>query len=181
VLKRLAVDTTSVPAYVTSAVPPLRRGDLSLTWLGGGGVVADFSLAIANGLEAIRTLSITPPSNYPDQMEFGDDQVKVSGSIPKRILASADIDALLAASTFSARARWKTAKVIGATTYTYTVVVEMPACQYVGGSADAIGNHRRHGATFDFEAAYDETSGYDAKITVVNDVTALGTSVGLPY
>jgi hypothetical protein len=181
VLKRLAVDTTTVPTYATSAIPPVRRGDLSLSWLGGGGVPADFSLAIANGLAPVRTLSITPPSNYPDAMEFGDDQVKVSGSIPKRVLASADYDALMAATTFSARARFKTAKVIGATTYAYTVVIEMPACQYVGGSADPLGNKRRFGASFDFEAAYDETTGRDVRITLVNDVTALGVSVGLPF
>lgn len=181
VLKRLAVDAASVPAYATSAIPPIRRGDLTLTWLGGGGVAADFSLTIANPLAPIRTLSITPPSNYPDQMELGDEQVRVSGSIPKRILSATDYDALMAASTFSARARWKTSKVIGATTYAYTVVFELPACQYVTGNADALGNKRRFGSTFDFEAAYDETTGIDARITLVNDVTALGTSVGLAY
>jgi hypothetical protein len=181
VLKRLAVDTTSVPVYATSAIPPVRRGDLSLTWLNGSAVPGDFSLQITNPLAPIRTLSITPPSNYPDQMEFGDVQAELTGSIPKRILAAADYDALMAATTFSAKARFKTAKVIGATTYTYTVVIEMPACQYVGGDADPIGNKRRFGATFNFAAAYDEVTGRDVRITLVNDVTALGVSVGLPF
>lgn len=181
VLKRLAVDAASVPVYASSAIPPGRRGDLSLTWLTGSAVPADFSLQIANPLSPVRTLSITPPSNYPDQMEFGDAQAELTGSIPKRILSATDYDALMAATTFSARARFKTAKVIGATTYAYTAVVEMPACQYTGGDADSVGNKRRFGASFNFAAAYDEVTGADVKITLVNDVTALGTSVGLPF
>lgn len=180
-LKRLAVDAVSVPVYASSATPPVRRGDLSLTWLTGSAVPGDFSLSIANPLAPVRTLSITPPSNYPDSMEFGDAQVALTGSIPKRILSATDYDALMAATTFAAKARWKTSKVIGATTYAYTAVVEMPACQYTGGDADPVGNKRRFGASFNFEAAYDEVSGQDVKITLVNDVTALGVSVGLPF
>lgn len=181
VVARLAVDTTSVPAPSSSAIPPIRRGDLTLTWLGGGGVASDFSVAISNPLEAIRTLSLATPSSFPDLMEYGDDQAKLTGSIPKRVLAAADIDALLAASTFAAKARWKTSKSIGATAAKYALYIDMPSCQYVSGSADAIGNRRRFGSTFDFEAAYDETAGYDVKITLINDVTSIGTSVGLPF
>lgn len=180
-LKRLAVDAASVPVYATQAVPPVRRGDLSLTWLTGSAVPSDFSLAIANPLAPVRTLSITPPSNYPDSMEFGDAQVELTGTIPKRILSATDYDALMAATTFAARARFKTSKVIGATTYAYTVVVSMPACQYTGGDADPVGNKRRFGASFNFAAAYDEVSGSDVTITLVNDVTALGASVGFPF
>jgi hypothetical protein len=51
----------------------------------------------------VRTLSLATPSNFPDLMEYGDDQAKLTGSIPKRVLAAADIDALLAASTFARR------------------------------------------------------------------------------
>lgn len=180
-LKRLAVDAASVPVYAASAIPPVRRGDLSLTWLTGSAVPADFSLSISNPLSPVRTLSITPPSNYPDQMEFGDAQAELTGSIPKRILSATDYDALMAATTFAAKARFKTAKVIGATSYAYTVVISMPACQYVGGDADPVANKRRFGASFNFSAAYDEVSGADVVITLVNDVTALGVSVGLPF
>jgi len=129
VLKRLAVDTSSVPVYASAVVPPVRRGDLYVTWLASGGVISDFSFQIANGLERVRSLSIIPPSNYPDLMEYGDAQVAVTGSIPKRVLAAADIDALLAATTFAAKARWVTPKVIGATAYPYSMWVEMPSAQ----------------------------------------------------
>jgi hypothetical protein len=181
VMKRLAVDTTSVPVYASAVIPPVRRGDLYVSWLASGGAISDFSFQIANGLERVRSLSILPTSNYPDLMEYGDDQVKVTGSIPKRILAAADLDALFAATTFAAKARWMTPKVIGATAYPYSMWLEMPAAQLTAGSADELGNKRRHGGTYDFEAAYDETAGYDVKLTLVNDVTAIGASVGLPF
>lgn len=175
VLKRNAVDTTTVPVYSSSAIPPIRRGDLFLTWLASSGRSSDFSLAFSNPLERVRTLSIDPPTSFPDVIEHGDEWPSVTGSIPKRVLAAADIDALLAASTFAAKARWKTPKVIGATAYKYTMWVEMPACQLVEGNPEDLGNKRRVGADFSFVATHDEASGFDAKITIVNDVTAIKT------
>lgn len=177
VLKRLAVDSSTVPVYASAVIPPVRRGDLFVTWLASGGVIGDFNFQIANGLERVRSLSLATPSNYPDLLEYADEQVKLTGSIPKRVLAAADIDALHAATTFAAKARWVTPKVIGATAYKYSMWVEMPAAQLVSGSADELGNKRRFGSTFDFEAAYDETAGYDVKITLVNDVTSIATYV----
>lgn len=175
VLKDAVHDASTNPAIDSSAIPPFRRGDLFLTWLGSGGVVADFNLSIASALERIRTMSLNPPSYFPDVMEFGDDQVYLTGSIPKRVLNKTDHDALLAATTFAAKARWTSPKVIGATSYKYSMWIEMPACQYVGGQADEIGNKRRFGANYDFFAAYDEASGYDVKVTIVNDVTSINT------
>jgi hypothetical protein len=102
----------------------------------GGGVVDDFGSRSRTRSRPGPVAVADPPSNFPDLMEYGDDQVKVTGSIPKRVLAAADIDALLAASTFAAKARWKTPKVIGATTYPYSMWIEMPACQLVGRRLD---------------------------------------------
>jgi hypothetical protein len=50
----------------------------------------------------------------------------------------------------------------------------MPACQYTGGTLDPTGNFRRRGANFDFAARYDETAGYDVRITIVNSLTSMG-------
>lgn len=175
VLNRAAHDSTTNPAVTSAAIPPFRRGDLFLTWLSGGGSVSDFNFTIASALERVRTMSLNPPSYFPDVLEFGDEQVYVTGSIPKRVLSGTDYDALLAATTFAAKARWTSPKVIGATAYKYSLWVEMPACQYVAGDADEIGNKRRFGASYDFFAAYDETAGYDVKITLVNDVVAVAT------
>jgi len=175
-LQRLAVDTTTVPTLVASAIPPLRRGDLTLTWLTGGGTPADFSFAIENPLEGAPGWLLDPASFFPSSLEFaGDQQVRVTGSVPKRVLDADDFDALLNASTFSAKARWKSTKSIAATSYKYSLWVEMPACQYVGGDADEITNRRRRGASFDWYAAWDESAGYDVRFTLVNDTTAIAT------
>lgn len=176
-LQRLAVDTTTVPSIVSSAIPPLRRGDLTLTWLTGGGTPADFSFAIDNPLEGAPGWLLNPASSFPSSMEFaGDQQVRVTGSIPKRVLDADDIDALLNAATFSAKARWKSQKSIAATGYKYSLWVEMPACQYVGGDeAEDLTNRRRRGSSFDWFASWDEAAGYEVKFTLVNDVTAIAT------
>lgn len=177
-LQRLAVDSTTVPSIVSSAIPPLRRGDLTLTWLTGGGTPDDFELTISNPLEGAPGWLLNPASFFPSSLEFaGDEQVRVTGSIPKRVLDADDYDALLAASTFSAKARWKSTRSIAATSYKYSLWVEMPACQYVGGDADELTNRRRRGASYDWFAAWDETAGYDVRFTLVNDVTAVETYI----
>jgi hypothetical protein len=175
VLKRLAADTTTVPAYPSQQIPPARRGELLLTWLANGGRPADFSLSIANPVERVRDISIDPPSHYPNALEHAAEQVAVTGSIPKRALDADDFDALLAATTFAAEARWKSSKSIGVTGYKYALWIEMPSCQYVAGEPEEHGNKRRVGASYDFFAAYDEVAGYDVKLTLVNDVAAIAT------
>jgi hypothetical protein len=170
---RAAADAATVPAYASTAIPPVRRGELYLNWLAGGGKPTDFSLAVANPLERVYDLSLAVPSAFPSSLEHGDDQVYLTGSIPKRSLNATDYDALLGATTFAATARWKSSKSILATAYKYALWIEMPACQYVGGDADDIGNKRHIGASYDFFAAYDETAGYDVKITLVNDVSSI--------
>lgn len=174
-LRRLAVDSSTTPSYSSQAIPPFRRGELYLNWLSGGGRPADFSLAIANPLERIRDLSLTPPSAFPSVLEHGDGQVQVTGSIPKRSLNATDFDALLAATAFSAKAKWSSGTVIGATARLYTLWVEMPSCQYLSGDADEIGNKRRIGADYGFFAAYNEAAGYDVRITLINATTAIAT------
>ncbi len=165
-------DPNLTPAYTTQAVPHFRRGDLSLTWLAGSGTTSDFSFKIANELVARRTMGLPQPSYFPDAMEHGDDKVMLTGSIPKTVLDPDDYDALINATTFAARARWKSPKVIGATAYPYTMWIEMPAAQYSGGQPDPLANKRRFGQTLDFRAAWDETAGYDFKITLVNGLTS---------
>lgn len=176
VCKRLAVDTTTVPSLTTQAVPPVKRGDLYLSFLAGGGAISDFGWQIDNPLTAIRSMSLLPPSLFPDLMEFGDNQAKLSGTIPKRIAAGVDIDAVMAATTFAARARYKSPKVVGATGYPYSMWIEMPSAQYTAGTIEDLKNVRRHGVPdLAFEAAYDETAALDARITLVNSVASIET------
>lgn len=177
-LRRLAADTGTVPSIPASVIPPFRRAELYVSALAGGGRLSDFTIGIANALERIKSMSQPTVSDWPDALEYGDDEVQVSGTIPKRILTGADIDALIAATTFSMTARWQARKVIGATTKPYGLWFEMPKVQYTGGEPDEMGgNKRRFGFNPDWFAMYDETAGYDAKITLVNGVTATETYV----
>ena len=176
-LRRIASDAT-VPVISAAAIPPFRRGDLYLSALAGGGRVADWSLAIANPIERVNSLSLDPPSRWPDALELAEGQVAVTGSIPKRLLDATDYDALVAATTFAMTARWKTPTNIGATNYKYSLWCQMPAAQYISGEAEElVGSRRRHGHSFDWFAAWDEAAGYDVRWTLVNDVTAIATFV----
>lgn len=168
-------DPNLTPVLDAATILPLRRGDLSFTWLASSGTTDDFSLALTNPLIARRTFAVA--SFFPDSMEHGDEKVRLGGTIPKSELKTADYDALVAGTTFAATAKWKTTKVIGATTYTYSMWVEMPQCQYVGGDYDEIANRRRFGSNLNWQAAWDEGLGYDFKVTIVNAVSTIATYV----
>lgn len=170
------VDPNLTPTWDASTIYPIRRGDIFLTWLGGSGTPDDFSIGISNPLVRRRTMALTTPSFFPDKMELGDERVRLTGSIPMSTLTDGDTDALLAASTFTAKARWRTTVNI-AGSYKYSVFVEMPKCQYVGGAADDLANRRRFGGSYDWFAAWDESAGYDARITVVNSIATIETLV----
>lgn len=173
VLLRTA-DPNLTPSYAVSTIMPMRHRDLTLTWLTGSGTTSDFTWQLAQQLNPRRTFSLATPSFYADVMEQGDNKVKLTGTIPKSTLDQDDYDQLIRTSAgFSAKAKWVTGTSIGATAKKYSMWIEMPKCQYVGGSVDPIVNARRYGGTFNWEAAWDESSGYDFKITLVNGVTVI--------
>lgn len=169
-------DPNLSPTYDSPTIYHIRRGDLFLTWLAGSGSTDDFNIQIANPLVRRHSLGLATPSFFPDKMEHGDERVFLTGSIPKSTLADADIDNLINAATFASTARWKTPVNITGS-YKYSIWIEMPACQYVGGQPDEMANRRRFGGNFDFFAAWDSGVGYDFKITVVNAIPALETYV----
>lgn len=71
-LRRLAADAVTVPAVPASSTLPFRRGDLYVSALAGGGRISDFTVNITNPLERVNSLSLDPPSDWPDAMEHGD-------------------------------------------------------------------------------------------------------------
>ena len=158
-------DPNLTPSLQSSAIPHLRRGDMTLTWMGSSGVVDDFSFQIGN--ELTRHVTMGTGSYFPDSLNHGDDRVSVTGTVPLYTFTATDVDALVGGTIFSAKARWKSPKSIGATAYKYSMWLEMPSCQIVGGTPDALSNARRVGASSEFKAAWDDTAGYDAKITIV--------------
>jgi hypothetical protein len=157
-------DPALSPAYEALSVRPFVRGNLSLTWLGGSGTTQDFSLSIANPVEAVRSLGIA--SKFPDIMEKANEgPIVVSGSIPKRQLDPDDWDALLNATGFAALAKWVSDSIIAAG-YPYKMFAAMSNCQYIGGDADALANQRRHGASYEWKST--TASSGSTEITVVN-------------
>lgn len=180
VYSRLTADPGLTPALDAMTIRPALRGDLFLSWLANSATTDDFTLAIANSLLRRRTLSLTTPSKFGDVLEMGDERVAITGTIPKSKLAAADIDAVMNGATFSARAAWVLPTTIGASGYPYLLDIKMPSCQYVGGAADDLANKRRFGHNFDFFAAWDETAGYDGRITFVNGISALAAPFGTP-
>ncbi len=172
VVKRQA-DPNLTPSFDSPSIYHVRRGDFTLSWLASSGAIDDFTLTITNPQRALRLPSVA--SFYPNQLLNDDERVSVRGSIPLSQFQPADFDELLTGNTFAAVAKWKTQVNIGDTTYKYSMWVEMPSCQYIGGSIDELMNKRRYGGSFDFFAAWDFTAGYDAKITVVNAVSATET------
>jgi hypothetical protein len=162
---RRVADPALTPAFDTNRVHPIRRGDIKLDWLSGSAYSQDFSLTITNGIERGDHLGIA--SYYPKVLEHLGMGPKLTGSIAKRTLDPDDYDALVSAGTFAARASWVSDSEIGTSGKNYSVFVSLPACQITGGDADAQANARRFGASYEWEAAYDETAATDAAISVV--------------
>jgi tail tube protein len=156
------------PAYEALSIRPFVRGNLTLKWLANSGTTQDFSLSIANPVEAARSLGIA--SKYPDIMEKANDgPIVVTGSIPKRQLDKDDIDALIASTGFEAVAKWVSDSII-ATSYPYKLFIAMANCQYTGGEPDALANQRRHGASFDWKSTAATTG--STTITLINATTS---------
>lgn len=164
-------DPNLTPAFDTQAIPPFRRGDMTVDWLSSSGTTQDFNWQINNPLVKRRTFAVS--SYFPDVHEQGDEKVSLTGSIAKSTLATADIDALLAGTTFAAKIRYTSPTSILATNAKYKMLVELPRMQLLAGSPDDIGNKRRFGGSYDFRAAWDETAGYDFRITLINSVTTM--------
>lgn len=155
------------PAYEALSIRPFIRGNLTLSWLAGSGTTQDFSLSIANPVEAARSLGIA--SKFPDIMEKANEgPIVVSGSIPKRQLDPDDYDALVASTGFKALAKWVSDSII-ASSYPYKLFVSMANCQYVDGDVDPLANQRRHGASFSWKSTAATTG--STTITLVNSTS----------
>lgn len=166
-------DPGLTPAHDAPSIVPLRRGDLTLTWLGGGARVQDFSVQIANAIERGEDLGIQ--SYYPKHMEHTGEPTRLTGSITKGLLDEDDYNALITAESFSATARWLSTKQVGSSGKPYGVWIEMPAAVYTGGDPEPLTNSRRFGATFDYGAFLDESTDRDFVISVVCGVESVAT------
>lgn len=167
-------DPSITPTLISPAIPPVRRADLQLTWVASGATASDFSLSDSTGLQVSYDMG-TNGTYFPQTLEFADALPTMTGTVAKRQLNANDWAALIAASTFSAKARWKQTTNIAATSYKYSMWVEMPSCYLTGGTPDDVSANRRRGGSYNFQAGYDSTAGYDVRVTLVGSVTSVKT------
>lgn len=163
-------DPSLSPTYESLAIRPFTRGNLTIpTNLSSTGTTEDFSLSIANPVEAYRSLGIA--SRWPDTMEYSDEGViEVSGSIPKRVLATADIDALKNATGFPLLATWVSESIVTGS-YPYKFCLSVANAQYRSGGPGELGNRRRIGMD-DLEWVSTSTDGSTATTFEVVNATA---------
>lgn len=153
-------------AYEALTIAPFMRSHLQIvSWLTGTAESEDFTVAVANPMERVRTLGIA--SKWADQLEKGDGPIVFTGSIPKRVIDIDDYDALIAATGFAVKVRWQSTVNIAATGYKYTLWLECLNAQYIEGGPEALANKRRLGGSFNWKATYNGTPG-STKITLVN-------------
>lgn len=169
-------DPGFTPVLDSQSILPARRGDLTLTWLTGGGTIDDFTATLTNPLQVVRSLGLATPSLFPDVMEQGDTWPSLAGTIPKRRINGTDFAALINASTFAATARWRTVNYVAASPSKYGIWIAMPAVQLTGGTPDDLAGVRRFGASYNWAAQWDEASGYDFQVSLVCGVSAANLS-----
>lgn len=164
-------DPSLTPAYEALAVRPFVRGNLLLpTWLTSTSTHENFGVSISNPVENVSSLGIA--SKFPDVMEKDAvGAITFTGSLAQRQLGTADWDALLGATGFTAKASWTSDSII-ASAYPYKLFITFSNCQYVEGEAEALANRRRHGAEFTWKS-----STPSAGSTVVELVNATTTYV----
>lgn len=164
-------DPALTPSYDSPAVHPLLSRDLIVTWREGAGNISEFSWQIANPIVASRHHGIR--SAYPGKLRYDEGFVEMTGSVGMDEFDPTDRDSLLEASTFSAKAHWRTRSKIGSTGALYEMFVEVPSCQLVGGQgAQDLGARRRHSASYEWGAVYDDAAGYDFRLTLTSGISA---------
>lgn len=168
-------DPSLTPTYDSQSILPVRRGDVLLSWLSGSAYTQDFNVTIANNIERGDHLGIR--SYFRKRLDATGQPVRLTGQITQRDITSVEFAAMMAQSTFVAKAGWRAAKGVGTTNYPYSMWIQMPSCQIRGWTPDPLTNARRFGAQFDWVASYDEAAGYDFKVTVANSLTAVETYV----
>lgn len=157
-------DPALTPTFEADTIQPFLRANLVIpTWLASTGITADFGVVIDCPVEAHHTAG--SGSKYPDATFKGDTPIMVSGSMPKEILNAADWDALIAGTTFAAKARWQSLVNI-VSTYPYKFYVEGTAAQYQDANPEPLSNKRRIGGSFGFK--YTRAGSTSATLTLVN-------------
>jgi Phage tail tube protein len=145
-------DPSLSPSYEALTIRPFTRGNLTLAKnLTGTGTTEDFTLNISNPVETNRSLGVA--SRWADTMEKSNSgPIVVSGTIPKRILDTQDIQALKESTGFELEARWVSDTLITGA-YPYKFTFKASNAQYTEGDPDPLANVRRMGAQFSWKSS----------------------------
>lgn len=173
--KRQTADPTLTPAYAAATVLPWNAGEITLTWLGGTGTIEDFSLTLSQPLEIKVPPVGSNPSYWPSLVRLTDRRT-ITGTIKFSDIDTTDYDAFVNSTSFAAVAKYTTASYITGTT-PYQMWIDMPECVLTGMKPGALENTVSREMEFDFQAFYDTTDTFDAKITLVNGQTAYNTGI----
>lgn len=164
-------DPSLTPSF--DAATPFRQGDMTLEWLSGSAVTKGFDFTLAAGLETDKGFSVV--SDYPDTIQFSNDEESlpsIAGSIDKRTVTTADLNALHEGEQFKAIIKLTHRQDIGLTERTSAMWIELPGCQHVSWDPDDIANVRRRESRWGWEARIDESDGTLATITLVNGTSS---------
>lgn len=174
----VASDPGLTPSLPALTILPWSSTECQLTWgLSGSATTESFDLTFKQPFE--QKAAYGNASKYPSLTRL-EGRREVTGTIKKSDIDLDDWDALMDAETFAVVAKYETAMVIGATTYKYTMWVDLPKCQYTGMKMGALeGGKARRDMDLDFGAFYDTTALYDSgvKVTIVNGTAAYNTGL----
>lgn len=163
-------DPSLTPSYESLATRPFFQRDLVVvTWLANSAASTGFDVSIANDIVDMDDLSVGP-TQHRRGLAKGDAPIIFTGNIQKRLIDADDWDALINATGFAAKMRWKSRSII-ASSYPYQLWIEFDNCQYNGGGPEGLANRRRIGASFPFKATYDG-AGASVTVTLVNNVSS---------
>ncbi len=168
---RGADDPGLTPTYDTQAVHPLMSRHLLVTWRDGAGNISEFGWQVENPIVASPHHGIR--SAYPGKLRYDQGFVRMTGTVGMDEFDVDDRTSFLEADTFNALAHWRTESKIGSSGALYEMFVRAPACQILGGQGvDELSARRRHGASYNWGAAYDQTAGFDFQITITAALSA---------
>jgi hypothetical protein len=160
------------PSYESLATRPFFQRDLVIvTWLGGSAISTAFSVEIANSIEDLDDLSVGPTQHRRGLAKSQEAApIRFTGSIDKRVIDPDDFDALMNATGFGTKTRWKSRSFITGS-YPYQLWIECDNAQYIGGGPGALSNNRRIPGQFNWKATSDGV-GASVTVTLVNNVTS---------
>lgn len=188
-MRRLAADPGDGDPtdYDAFAILPMRRRNVKLTWGIGSALMESVELTLEQSLEYVRDLgsatgwpSATERANSPEGF------LRLTGSITRRQLDNADWDALVESDSFAVECSMISEQDIAGTGgsgsgsgsgsggggYPYGMWIEAPKAQYASGDLETLKNQARHQYQLDWRASYDDVTGKEFTVTVVNDVPA---------